>query len=327
MHWRQYTVRGEAYCKTVTREQSVDTAAALALWCRQWLGGQPQEILFEQRQLSHVIGVRLDDQREVIVKARPASPRLEACVRVQQYLWARGYPCPELLAGPAPFGDLVATAEGYLRDGELLPRSADAPQKFAAALARLVALAPTREALPSLAPAPPWVGWDHEQPGVWPLPDNLDVNLNHIAGPVWLDELGQALRALLCATRLPAVVGHADWESQNLRWQDGALLVVHDWDSVVALPEAALAGAAAAVFPADREPLSDATIPESVAFLSAYANARGQGWSLEEQRVGWAAGLWVRAFNAKKAWVRDAASPVVARLEEEVGERRGRAGL
>lgn len=305
----------------------VDTAAVLASWCWQWLGAQPQEILFERRQLSHVIGVRLDDQRSVIVKARPASARLDACARVQQHLWAHGYPCPELLAGPAPFGDLIATAEAYLPDGELLPRSAEAPQKFAAALARLVALAPAPETLPSLTPAPPWVGWNHERPGVWPLPDNLAVDLNHIAGPAWLDELGQRLRALLCATTLVSVIGHADWESQNLRWRDGTLLVVHDWDSVVALPEAALAGAAAAVFPADREPLSDATVAESTAFLAAYAQARGRGWSQEEQRVGWAAGLWVRAFNAKKAFVRDPASPVVVRLEEEVGERRVRAGL
>jgi hypothetical protein len=305
----------------------VDTAAVLASWCRQWFGAQPQEILFEHRQLSHVIGVRLDNQRVIVVKARPASARLDACARVQQHLWTRGYPCPELLAGPAPFGDLVATAEAYLPGGELLPRSAGAAQKFAAALAHLVALAPAPEAFPSLAPAPPWVGWEHEQPGIWPLPDTLNVNLNHIPGPVWLDELGQALRAILCATRLPAVVGHADWESQNLRWRDGVLLAVHDWDSVVALPEATLAGAAAAVFPADREPLSDATVAESAAFLSAYAHARGYGWSLEEQRLGWAAGLWVRAFNAKKAFVRDPASPVVARLEEEVGERRVRAGL
>jgi hypothetical protein len=135
------------------------------------------------------------------------------------------------------------------------------------------------------------------------------------------------IRALLQASALPRIVGHADWESQNLRWQKGRLVVVHDWDSIVALPEAMIAGAAAAVFPADRQPLSDATLDESAAFLVAYAAARGEPWSDEERRVSWAAGLWVRAFNVKKAFVRNAASPEVAHLADEVAARLALAGV
>lgn len=306
---------------------TVERSELLHVWCLQHLGVAPHEVLFVHQQLSLSVGVLLEDQRAVVVKARPAAPRLLACALVQRHLWSQGFPCPELLAGPAPFGDQVATAEAYLPGGKLHPRTAEAPQRFAGALAELVALAPAPALLPSLAPAPPWVGWHHEEPDIWPPPDNLAVDLNTISGPAWLDELGQALYTLLRASTLPPVVGHADWESQNLRWEDGRLVAVHDWDSTVALPEAMVAGAAAAVFTADRLPLSDATIAESEAFLAAYIAARGRTWSEEEHRVSWGAGLWVRAFNAKKAFVRDPASPVVARLEQELDARRARAGL
>lgn len=299
----------------------------LVPWCARHLGAAPRETLFERRQLSYVVGVRLNDGREVVVKVRPPDARLDACALVQRRVWERGFPCPALLAGPAPFGDQVATAEAHLPAGELLARDVDAPRRFAEALALLISLAPAPEEAPSLAPAPPWVGWGHDGPGTWPYPDNLAVDLNTVAGPPWLDELGAHLRAALCAATLPPVIGHADWESQNLRWHGAQLVAVHDWDSVVALPEATIAGAAAAVFPADRSPLSDATVEETAAFLAAYAAARARPWNDEEQRLAWSAGLWVRAFNAKKAFVRDPQSAVVHRLEEELAARRAMAKL
>ena len=300
---------------------------ALAAWCRRWLGAEPRRSLFELRQLSCVVGLELADGRSVVVKARPPIERLTACVMVQRRLWERGYPCPQPLAGPAPLGDLAATAESYQPAGDPLPRNPDSPRRFAEALAALVAAAPDPTTLPSLDPAPPWVGWNHDQPGTWPLPDNLDADLNAVDGPAWIDDAAQHVRALLLASALPLVVGHADWESQNLRWQNERLVAVHDWDSVVVLPEAAIAGAAAAVFPADRQPLSDANVAESEAFLTAYAATRGRPWSDEERCVGWAAGLWVRLFNAKKAVVRDPASPVVDRLAGEIDARLAVAGL
>ena len=95
------------------------------------------------------------------------------------------------------------------------------------------------------------------------------------------------------------VVGHGDWESQNIRWVDRQAHVVHDWDSVVVRGEPSLAGAAAAVFPASGE-AGAATVEETAAFLDAYCEARGLTWSRWETAAAWAAGVWVRAFNAKK---------------------------
>lgn len=47
---------------------------------------------------------------------------------------------------------------------------------------------------------------------------------------------------------LPLIVGHGNGESQNLRWQGSRPWAVHDWDSLVALPEEAIDGAASGAF-------------------------------------------------------------------------------
>ena len=101
----------------------------------------------------------------------------------------------------------------------------------------------------------------------------------------------------------PGVVGHADWWAQNLRWDGDRLLVVHDWDSIACQPEAALAGAAGAIFLMGTAPDREPTVTETAAFLAAYAEARGRRWTADELEVCWAAGLWTRAFDAKNALV------------------------
>src|SRR6185437_9015398 len=131
----------------------------LAVWCAIHLGSPPVARLFQRGHLSTVIGLRLDDGRGVVVKVRPASPRLHACLAVQLQLWARGYPCPQPLAGPVALAGGLASAEAYIPGGTQLPPDPDAPRLFAAALARLVAWAPAPIALPPLQPTLPWVGW------------------------------------------------------------------------------------------------------------------------------------------------------------------------
>jgi hypothetical protein len=41
------------------------------------------------------------------------------------------------------------------------------------------------------------------------------------------------------AAGLPCVLGHADFEAQNLRWHGREVWAVHDWDSLAWQPEAA----------------------------------------------------------------------------------------
>jgi hypothetical protein len=102
--------------------------------------------------------------------------------------------------------------------------------------------------------------------------------------------------------------------------------VVHDWDSVVAQPEAAIAGQAAAVWPATGGPGQAASVAQTEQFLAAYAQARRQPWTRGEWEMAWAAGLWVRCFNAKKDAVRGG-GPQLDRLVAEVAARGHNAGI
>jgi hypothetical protein len=239
-------------------------------------------------------------------------------------------PCPEPLAGPTPLGALSATAEALIDGGTQLA-ARDAPQLFAEALVRLVALAAPATSASALEPSPPWVCWDHNLNGTWPEPDDLDADLNADRRPDWIENAGiRVRRRLLRPSSLPLVIGHADWESQNLRWVDRQLHVVHDWDSIVGQREATIAGAASAVFTATGAPNTSANLEQSEAFLVAYEEARGRPWTGEERELAWAAGLWVRVFNAKKATSQpggETPSLLRVRLQGEVSERLRRAGV
>ena len=294
-------------------------------WCECWLGAKPVSVLFEVAHLSRVTGLRLTDGREVVVKVRPPAERIQACVHVQRHLWAVGFPCPEPLAGPQLLGTMTATAEAFVPGGSRLEPGADSPQLFAEALAELVRLAPPMTALPTLAPPPAWIFWDHDQRGTWPLPDDRDDDLNRSLEPAWLEEVGQRVRRRLTQCHQPPVVGHTDWEEPNLRWMDRRLHVVHDWDSIASRPEAVLAGVAAAVCPGFGGP-GTATLEETEAFLRTYEQVRGQSWSVDEWQVCWAAGLWIRAYNTKKATLDNDGGMLLERLASDVAERLRLAG-
>ena len=93
----------------------------LALWCERHLGAGPAEELFRSGYLSTVVGVRLEDGRDVVVKVRRPAARLDGCVVVQREMAARGFACPEPLTSVLAFGDAVATAETYVPGNQMLP--------------------------------------------------------------------------------------------------------------------------------------------------------------------------------------------------------------
>lgn len=300
--------------------------AAIAAWCKHRLGAEPVEVLFRAGHLSAVMGLRLTDDRRIVVKARAPSIRVRGCVAVQQALAQAGFPCPRPLAGPEPVDGWLVTAEQCRTGGEQLADGADSAEPFAGLLAELIDLAPPVAAVPSLAPSPPWVGWDRPGPELWPEADDRDQDLNQHPGPTWLDHLAVRVRSCLAELALPLVVGHGDWESQNIRWRGRRPWMVHDWDSVVAQPEAAIAGQAAAVWPAAGGPGEAASIDQTEQFLDAYQQARGRPWTPAEREACWAAGLWVRAFNAKKDAV-VGGGPQLDRLSSEAAGRARNAGI
>jgi hypothetical protein len=274
--------------------------------------------------LAAVVGARLADEREVVVKVRGWEPRVAACAQVQRHLFAGGYPCPELLAGPVVVDGYAVTAESYLPGEARLPASGRAAQPFAEQLARLVRLAPSAAEVPSLAPAPPWAAWNHQQGGLWPWPDDLDADLNAAGGPGWIDDAGEAARQRLRAEQGEIVIGHGDWWTGNLRWHGDRLFVAYDWDSLIADSEAVIAGLAAAIYPATDDRRA-ATIAETEAFLAAYAHARSRLFNPGDLPLCWAAGVWTLAHEAKKEHA--IGQPIRVLTPAEARDRLCRAGI
>jgi hypothetical protein len=146
-------------------------------------------------------------------------------------------------------------------------------------------------------PNPRWARWDHDDPGVWPAIDFLDVRDQSVV-PARVIDIAERARTRLRASGLPCVLGHADFEAQNLRWHGRKVWAVHDWDSLGWQPEAALVGAASGTF-ASGGPPTLAPIESSEAFLMAYQDVRGRAFTPLELEMAWAASLWPAAHNAR----------------------------
>jgi hypothetical protein len=299
---------------------------ALSEWCRRRLGSEPEQVLFEAGYLSQVLGLQLANGVDVVVKVRAWQERLTACGQVQHSLSVGGFPAPPLLVPAERLGNLGVSAEALVHGGALLVTERDSAARFAEALALLVGAAPDPASVGTLAPSPAWVGWDHAAEKLWPAPDDRVGDLNEHPGDRWLDDIARAARTQLLALDRPAVIGHGDWYSQNLRWIGRQLHVVHDWDSVVAQPEAAIAGQAAAIWPGTGLPGEVASVAQSEQFLAAYERASGHSWTDNEVRAAWAAGLWTRAFDAMKASL-VGADPAAALTKAEAKARSQLAGL
>ena len=296
-------------------------------WCRRHLGCGIAGDRFRTGWQSAVAGLELEDGRAVVVKVRPDRGTAAGCDAVHRHLWQAGFPCPEPLVPPTPFGRWSATAEVFVDGGVMRHGDAHQPGDFARLLVALVRLAPDPSSVPTLAPPPSWVWWSHRSAGRWPpAVTEGEIDMEAIREPGWLRDVAAAVGARLAACDLPVMVGHADWESQNIRWQGRRPHVVHDWDSACALPEAAFAGLASSVFTAtdDDRP---ATFDQSEAFLAAYAEERGRPWSRDEEEVAWCAGLWVTAYNAVGGFVDGEGGPGAAHLRDELDARMARAGL
>jgi len=248
----------------------------LPAWCLDHLGGEPADVLFQLQQVSMVFGLRLPGGTDVVVKARADDGRAVSCVAAQARLAERGFPCARPLTPVVGVGSLAVHAEEF----RLMTELAD------------VTVAPP-------LPNPPWVRWDHTGSGVWPAIDGLDTR-DQSAVPAYVVDTAVRARGRLLAAGLPCVLGHADFEAQNLRWHGREVWAVHDWDSLAWQPEAALAGAASGAF-ASAGPPTLAPIESSEAFLVAYQDIRGRLFTAVEQEIAWAASLWMAAYNIWEA--------------------------
>ncbi|MFD5825678.1 hypothetical protein [Lentzea sp. NPDC060358] len=296
----------------------------LAAWCASELGSAPAEVFCSRVSTSSVHGVRLADGRRVYVKAREDDGRAASCLAVQSVLASRGLPCPRPITPVVAVGGLAVHAEEALPGGTMLPgTSAAVARRYAAVYARLMAALSDVPVAPPL-PNPRWSRWDHTDPGPWPSIDFLDARDQSVV-PVFVVDMALRLRTRLLATRLPCVLGHLDFEAQNLRWQDGEVLAVHDWDSLGGQPEAALVGAASGAF-ANASPPGLVPIASSAAFLETYQELRGRRFSAQEWEVAWAGSLWTAVHNARWEALHGDAPVSLEAVREQGAERLRLAG-
>ncbi|WP_017569676.1 phosphotransferase [Nocardiopsis halotolerans] len=300
-----------------------DLPDRLSDWCAEQMGDEPVNVLFERRSLSAVFGLRLADGRDVVVKAREDDGRAASCVAAQVRLAERGFPCARPLTPVVGVGALAVHAEEFRPGGVLL--CGDAPDiavRYAAVFARLMAELADVSVAPPL-PNPRWVRWDHTDAGLWPTVGELD-DRDQGAVPAYVVGTARRIRGRLLAADLPWVLGHADFEARNLRWHDGEVGAVHDWDSLAWQPEAALAGAACGAF-ASVSPPTLAPVEGSAAFLEAYQECRGRRFTVEEREVAWAASLWPAVHNARWEAVHGDAPVCCDAVRAQAAERLHRA--
>ena len=291
----------------------------LPAWCADRLGHEPVAVLFERRSISAVFGLRLAGGRDVVVKAREDDGRAASCVAAQARLAARGFPCPRPLTPAIGVGALAVHAEESRPGGDLLLGDSPAvATRYAAVFARLMAELADVTVAPPL-PNPRWVRWDHTDSGLWPAIRELDER-DQGAVPAYVVDAADRARERLLAADLPCVLGHADFEAQNLRWRQGNVWAVHDWDSLAWQPEAALVGAACGAFPSVSPPTL-APIDSSAAFLAAYQRFRGRRFTLPELEVAWAASLWPAVHNARWEAVHGDPPVALAAVREQAAER------
>ena len=222
-------------------------------WCLDHLGGEPRDVLFRLQQVSMVFGLRLAGGTDVVVKARADDGRAASCVAAQAWLAGRGFPCARPLTPVVGVGSLAVHAEEFRPGGEVL--RGDSPEVtacYAELFARLMAELADVTVAPPL-PNPPWVRWDHSGSGVWPAIGFLD-NRDQSVVPAHVVDTAERARRRILAAGLPCVLGHADFEAQNIRWHGREVSAVHDWDSLAWQPEAALAGAASGSFASSGAP-------------------------------------------------------------------------
>ena len=295
----------------------------LPAWCLDHLGSEPAGVLFQLQQVSMVLGLRLAGGSEVVVKARADDRRAVSCVAAQARLASRGFPCARPLTPVVGVGSLAVHAEEFRPGGEVLHGDSPAvATRCAEVFARLMAELAGVTVAPPL-PNPPWVRWDHADSGVWPAMHFLDIRDQSVV-PGYVVEAAERARGRILAVGLPCVLGHADFEAQNLRWHGREVWAVHDWDSLAWQPEAALAGAASGAFASDGPPTL-APIESSEAFLVAHQEMRGCFFTAVEQEIAWAASLWMATYNAREQALYGDAPVCADALRAQAAERLRRA--
>jgi hypothetical protein len=282
-------------------------AATVNAFCEKHLHAKVAGYLFHTASVGSTHGVRLEDGREVVIKARPPAgenryldlgrKKVETIFRVMTWLHDRGYPCPGPLLGPNPIGKGLATVEEYLERGErgngFLP---ECRKVIASGLADLIGL--LRKC-------------DIEGDGLrntikagslYPQPHGKIFNFEATArGSEWIDAFARRSRSV-SLDKMTCVIGHADWRAEHLRFGKGKIAAVYDWDALTFRPEPEIVGVSAHGFTADWSRPDVRRIPtgdDIRAYIAAYEEKRGAPFSKKERQAVFASCVYWISYGAR----------------------------
>ncbi len=294
----------------------VDTAEEvdrwLALLCTELFGAPAEAVRWSAGRVGAVWEVRLAGGEHVVIKARRDAPGLEARLRaaaeVQRQLRARRIPLAEVRLPPRKRDNVLVTFEVPLSaPSSVTPDEQALTEASASQLAALVAAAGPVTPVDALAVPSAWCDSNRASRGrrLWPTPHDPDLFGNSFDGAeasVHAVAGASSGRLAHLWAQAPRVVGHDDWEAQNLRFRDTptSVVAIYDADSLAAVPEAVIAGTAAAVHLAGSPHGPSADIPAMQRFLATYERARQLAGEVPPARSSsWAAAAWLLAYNAR----------------------------
>lgn len=276
-------------------------------FCRKHLGSRLAGYLFQTSSAGSTHGVHLEDGRDVVIKARPpvqANPdmkhdlaSLETVFRVTQWLHARAYPCPRPILGPAPLAGGIATVDEYLVRGERGDGFQPGRRRaIAEGLAELIKLlrscdVPASRLSPCVLCS-----------GLYPQPHGRIFNFEATAaGAEWIDDFARRARRLEARGDFP-VLAHSDWRVEHLRFLDGRIAAVYDWDSLSLRPETEQVGISSHGFTADWSLSGVRRIPSARdirEYVADYEQARGRNFTRRERRSVFATSVFWIAYGAR----------------------------
>lgn len=276
-------------------------AEAVDAFCQVRLGAAVRRYEFFATSVGSVHGVLLVDGRRVVIKVNRADvdrDHLLAVQGVQKRLSELGFPSPRPLLGPTPLAHGLAVVETLLDAGSSA-NAHDPPVRraMASTLAELIEIC---------TPLAGMEGLQAIRDGarrLWRQPHDRRFDFpGTSAGAEWIDRLSTDANAELDRLDLgPAVVGHNDYRAEHLRFHDGRVSAVYDWDSLGVGPEPMFVGHAAHAFTADwsKDGWRIPTLEESFAFISDYETARGTPFTPAQRQGASAAIIAALSYSAR----------------------------
>jgi hypothetical protein len=279
-------------------------AASVTSFCETHLGVRPVGATFYRASAGCVVGLRLNSDERVVLKAyqaRWSGPFLGAVQTVQAHAAAAGFPCarPRLAPTALPGRPNLAVVESWWPDpGMRALRNAQARKVSAAGLAAQIGLGAGVGGAAALSRHP----LESRGGNLYPQPHSPLFEFETTAeGAEWIDDLARRAARLRGSDPTPPVVAHTDWSARNIRLDEEELLAVYDWDSVALVPESTAVGQAAATWCVTGEPDGWEFPPydEIAAYIEEFETAAGRRFSPAQWRATGGAAAWVLAYTAR----------------------------